>query len=86
MVVNLSPRELTLFWSKLLKRLEPSEQSFLEKCQKMSLLAKTVFHLLFFIKVIQSEVSSLFSRPGLFWLQANAQTHDGTVLALGLPW
>ncbi|XP_053370970.1 zinc finger protein 292b [Clarias gariepinus] len=51
--------ELTLFWSKLLKRLEPSEQSFLEKCQKMSLLAKTVFHLLFFIKVIQSELDKI---------------------------
>ncbi|XP_017306854.1 zinc finger protein 292b [Ictalurus punctatus] len=51
--------ELTLFWSKLLKRLEPSEQSFLEKCQKMSQLAKTVFHLLFFIKVIQSELDKI---------------------------
>ncbi|KAF7694547.1 hypothetical protein HF521_008300 [Silurus meridionalis] len=51
--------ELTLFWSKLLKRLEPSEQSFLEKCQKMSLLTKTVFHLLFFIKVIQSELDKI---------------------------
>ncbi|XP_062857823.1 zinc finger protein 292b [Trichomycterus rosablanca] len=48
--------ELTLFWSKLLKRLESSEQSFLERCQKMSVLAKTVVHLLFFIKVIQSEL------------------------------
>lgn len=62
-MIILSPRELTLFWSKLLKRLETSEQSFLEKCQKMSLLAKTVFHLLFFIKVIQSEVSSSSSQP-----------------------
>ncbi|KAB5517027.1 hypothetical protein PHYPO_G00184770 [Pangasianodon hypophthalmus] len=51
--------ELTLFWSKLLKRLESSEQNFLEKCQKMSLLAKTVFHLLFFIKVIQSELDKI---------------------------
>ncbi|XP_036438404.1 zinc finger protein 292b [Colossoma macropomum] len=47
--------ELTLFWSKLLKRLEPSEQGFLERCRQMSRLAKTVFHLLFFIRVIQSE-------------------------------
>ncbi|XP_076872779.1 zinc finger protein 292b [Brachyhypopomus gauderio] len=51
--------ELTLFWSKLLKRLEPSEQGFLERCRQMSRLAKTVFHLLFFIKVIQSELDKI---------------------------
>lgn len=50
-------RELTLFWSKLLKRLEPSEQAFLNRCRQMSLLSKTVYHILFLIKVIQSEVS-----------------------------
>lgn len=81
-MINLSPRELTLFWSKLLKRLEPSEQSFLEKCQKMSLLAKTVFHLLFFIKVIQSEVSSWSSQPGLPLLKAHG--HESTVTAVRL--
>uniref|UniRef100_A0A3Q1GLC4 Zinc finger protein 292b n=1 Tax=Acanthochromis polyacanthus TaxID=80966 RepID=A0A3Q1GLC4_9TELE len=48
--------ELTLFWSKLLKRLEPSEQAFLDRCRRMSLLAKTVYHILFLIKVIQSEI------------------------------
>uniref|UniRef100_A0A672NV42 Zinc finger protein 292-like n=1 Tax=Sinocyclocheilus grahami TaxID=75366 RepID=A0A672NV42_SINGR len=52
--------ELTLFWGKLLKRLESSEQGFLDRCRQMSFLSKTVFHLLFFIKVIQSEVSLLF--------------------------
>lgn len=52
-------RELTLFWSKLLKRLEPSEQAFLDRCRQMSLLSKTVYHILFLIKVIQSEVSKL---------------------------
>lgn len=52
-----SGRELTLFWGKLLKRLEPSDQGFLDRCRQMSFLSKTVFHLLFFIKVIQSEVS-----------------------------
>ncbi|XP_028858501.1 zinc finger protein 292b [Denticeps clupeoides] len=51
--------ELTLFWSKLLKRLEPSEQLFLDRCRQMSRVAKTVFHLLFFIKVIQSEVDQV---------------------------
>ncbi|XP_041661169.1 zinc finger protein 292b [Cheilinus undulatus] len=51
--------ELTLFWSKLLKRLEPSEQGFLDKCRQMSLLSKTVYHILFLIKVIQSELDSV---------------------------
>uniref|UniRef100_A0A8C5ENW4 C2H2-type domain-containing protein n=1 Tax=Gouania willdenowi TaxID=441366 RepID=A0A8C5ENW4_GOUWI len=51
--------ELTLFWSKLMKRLEPSEQAFLDKCRQMSLLSKTVFHILFLIKVIQSEVDNV---------------------------
>ncbi|XP_039980946.1 zinc finger protein 292b isoform X1 [Xiphias gladius] len=50
--------ELTLFWSKLLKRLEPSEQAFLDRCRQMSLLSKTVYHILFLIKVIQSEIDS----------------------------
>ena len=48
-----------MFWSKLLKRLESSEQDFLDRCRKMSMLSKTVFHILFLIKVVQSEVSQL---------------------------
>uniref|UniRef100_A0A8C4DTH9 Zinc finger protein 292b n=1 Tax=Dicentrarchus labrax TaxID=13489 RepID=A0A8C4DTH9_DICLA len=51
--------ELTLCWSKLLKRLEPSEQAFLDRCRQMSLLSKTVYHILFLIKVIQSEIDSV---------------------------
>ncbi|XP_041951217.1 zinc finger protein 292b [Alosa sapidissima] len=51
--------ELTLFWSKLLKRLEASDQGFLDRCRQMSKLSKTVFHILFFIKVIQSEVDAV---------------------------
>ncbi|TNN39619.1 Zinc finger protein 292 [Liparis tanakae] len=51
--------ELTLFWSKLLKRLEPSEQAFLDRCRQMSLLSKTVYHIVFLIKVIQSEMDSV---------------------------
>ncbi|XP_034017558.1 zinc finger protein 292b [Thalassophryne amazonica] len=51
--------ELTLFWSKLLKRLEPSEQAFLSRCRQMSLLSKTVYHNLFLIRVIQSEIDSI---------------------------
>ena len=60
---NFFSRELTLFWSKLLKRLESDEKTFLDKCCQMSLLSKTVYHILFFIKVIQSEVSHLFNSP-----------------------
>lgn len=45
-----------MFWSKLLKRLEPLEQAFLDQCRQMSLLSKTVYHILFLIKVVQSEV------------------------------
>ncbi|KAJ8008915.1 hypothetical protein DPEC_G00083380 [Dallia pectoralis] len=51
--------ELTLFWSKLLKRLESSEEMFLDRCCQMSLLSKTVFHILCLIKVIQSEVDTV---------------------------
>ncbi|XP_067272695.1 zinc finger protein 292b [Pseudorasbora parva] len=51
--------ELTLFWGKLLKRLEPSDQAFLDRCRQMAFLSKTVFHLLFFIKVIQSEMDKV---------------------------
>ncbi|XP_036840779.1 zinc finger protein 292b [Oncorhynchus mykiss] len=51
--------ELTLFWSKLLKRMESSEETFLDRCRQMSLLSTTVFHILFFIKVIQSEVGKV---------------------------
>ncbi|XP_074540799.1 zinc finger protein 292b [Halichoeres trimaculatus] len=51
--------ELTLFWSKLLKRLEPSEQAFLDRCRQMSLMSKTVYHILFLIKVIQSEMDTV---------------------------
>ncbi|KAG9347405.1 hypothetical protein JZ751_004972 [Albula glossodonta] len=63
--------ELTLFWSKLLKRLESSAQAFLDRCRQMSLLSKTVYHILFLIKVIQSEptvdsyyaVETLYNEP-----------------------
>ncbi|XP_015246113.1 PREDICTED: zinc finger protein 292-like [Cyprinodon variegatus] len=50
--------ELTLFWSKLLKRLDPSDQAFLDKCRQMSVLCKSMYHILFLIKVIQSEISN----------------------------
>ncbi|XP_056111893.1 zinc finger protein 292a [Rhinichthys klamathensis goyatoka] len=46
--------ELTLFWSKLLIRLE-SKQAFLEQCRLLACLAVSVYHILLLIKVIQAE-------------------------------
>ncbi|KAL0969553.1 hypothetical protein UPYG_G00229030 [Umbra pygmaea] len=51
--------ELTLFWSKLLMRSEASADSFLEQCRKLVLLSRSVCHILFLIKVIQSEVGEV---------------------------
>ncbi|XP_051724092.1 zinc finger protein 292a isoform X2 [Ctenopharyngodon idella] len=47
--------ELTLFWSKLLIRLE-SKQAFLEQCRLLARLSVSVYHILLLIKVIQAEV------------------------------
>ncbi|KAI2654689.1 Zinc finger protein 292 [Labeo rohita] len=47
--------ELTLFWSKLLIRLE-SKQAFLEQCRLLARLSGSVYHILLLIKVIQAEV------------------------------
>ncbi|XP_072122006.1 zinc finger protein 292b [Mobula birostris] len=47
--------ELTLFWSKLQQRIESSSLTFLECCRQFSMLSKTVYHIFFLIKVIQSE-------------------------------
>ncbi|XP_019367614.1 PREDICTED: zinc finger protein Rlf [Gavialis gangeticus] len=47
--------ELTLFWSKLQKRIDPSLDSFLERCRQFGIIAKTLQHLFFLIRVIQSE-------------------------------
>ncbi|XP_075058838.1 zinc finger protein 292 isoform X2 [Mixophyes fleayi] len=47
--------ELTLFWSKLQRRVDPSIQAYLEICRQLSQLTKTVYHIFFLIKVIQSE-------------------------------
>lgn len=49
-------RELTLFWSKLLMRLESSAETFLGHSKEMALLCRNVCHILFLIKVIQNEV------------------------------
>ncbi|NXH18926.1 ZN292 protein, partial [Bucco capensis] len=48
--------ELTLFWSKLQQRVEPSVQVYLERCRQLSVLTKTVYHIFFLIKVINSEI------------------------------
>ncbi|XP_063299146.1 zinc finger protein 292 [Pelobates fuscus] len=50
--------ELTLFWSKLQRRVDPSIQVYLERCRQLSLLTKTVYHIFFLIKVIQSETEA----------------------------
>uniref|UniRef100_A0A8C7CJ29 C2H2-type domain-containing protein n=1 Tax=Oncorhynchus kisutch TaxID=8019 RepID=A0A8C7CJ29_ONCKI len=51
--------ELTLFWSKLLMRSESSADAFLGQCRKLVLLSRSVCHILFLIKVIQSEVGEV---------------------------
>ncbi|XP_028251376.1 zinc finger protein 292a [Parambassis ranga] len=51
--------ELTLFWSKLLMRLESSADSFLSHSKSMALLCRSVCHILFLIKVIQNEVGEV---------------------------
>ncbi|XP_061479265.1 zinc finger protein 292 isoform X2 [Rhineura floridana] len=50
--------ELTLFWSKLQQRVEPSVHIYLERCRQLSVLTKTVYHIFFLIKVINSEIDS----------------------------
>ncbi|XP_036448920.1 zinc finger protein Rlf [Colossoma macropomum] len=47
--------ELTLLWSKLQRRIDGSLESFLERCLQFGAIAKTVYHLLFLIRVIQTE-------------------------------
>ncbi|KAG9268756.1 zinc finger protein 292-like [Astyanax mexicanus] len=49
--------ELTLFWSKLLIRLE-SAQAFLDQCRLLAQLSGSVYHILLFIKVIQAEAQN----------------------------
>ncbi|XP_074548246.1 zinc finger protein 292a [Halichoeres trimaculatus] len=51
--------ELTLFWSKLLMRLESSADAFLGHSKEMALLCRSVCHVLFLIKVIQNEVGEV---------------------------
>ena len=51
-------RELTLFWSKLQRRIDPSLDTFLERCRQFGVIAKTQQHLFCLIRVIQTEVSN----------------------------
>ncbi|KAK7904942.1 hypothetical protein WMY93_017549 [Mugilogobius chulae] len=51
--------ELTLFWSKLVIRQESSADGFLRRCKDMALLCRSVCHILFLIKVIQSEIGEV---------------------------
>ncbi|XP_041827339.1 zinc finger protein Rlf [Melanotaenia boesemani] len=51
--------ELTLLWSKLQRRLDPSLMSLLERCLQLGAIAKTVQHLLFLVRVIQAEAEDL---------------------------
>lgn len=55
-VSNGKCRELTLLWSKLQRRVDPSLESFLERCLQFGAIAKTAYHLLVLIQVIQTEV------------------------------
>ncbi|RXM95339.1 Zinc finger protein Rlf [Acipenser ruthenus] len=47
--------ELTLFWSKLQRRIDPSLETFLDRCRRFGVIAKTAYHLLFLVRVIQTE-------------------------------
>uniref|UniRef100_A0A8C5GWN7 C2H2-type domain-containing protein n=1 Tax=Gouania willdenowi TaxID=441366 RepID=A0A8C5GWN7_GOUWI len=48
--------DLMLLWSKLQRRLDPSLMSLLERCLQLGAIAKTVLHLLYLVRVIQTEV------------------------------
>ncbi|KAG8546847.1 hypothetical protein GDO81_029723 [Engystomops pustulosus] len=47
--------ELTLFWSKLQRRIDSSLNTFLERCRQFGSIAKTCQHLFFLIKVVHTE-------------------------------
>ncbi|KAM7375956.1 hypothetical protein PAMP_005710 [Pampus punctatissimus] len=51
--------ELTLLWSKLQRRIGPSLMSLLERCLQLGAIAKTVHHLLYLVRVIQTEAEEL---------------------------
>ncbi|KAM9340900.1 zinc finger protein Rlf [Symphorus nematophorus] len=51
--------ELTLLWSKLQRRIDPSLMSLLERCLQLGAIAKTVYHLLYLVRVIQTEAEEM---------------------------
>ncbi|XP_034015334.1 zinc finger protein Rlf [Thalassophryne amazonica] len=51
--------ELTLLWSKLQRRIDPSLESLLERCLQLGAIAKIVDHLLFLVRIIQAEAREL---------------------------
>uniref|UniRef100_A0A671TWA8 RLF zinc finger n=1 Tax=Sparus aurata TaxID=8175 RepID=A0A671TWA8_SPAAU len=51
--------ELTLLWSKLQRRIDPSLMSLLERCLQLGAIAKTVYHLLSLVRVIQTEAEEI---------------------------
>ncbi|XP_074977337.1 zinc finger protein Rlf isoform X6 [Caretta caretta] len=65
--------ELTLFWSKLQRRIDPSLDSFLERCRQFGIIAKTLQHLFFLIRVIQSELNGVGPRCILYTDVQNVQ-------------
>lgn len=62
-----SVRELTLLWSKLQRRIDVSLESFIERCLQFAAIARTIYHLLFLIRVIQTEVNRSVSSL-IIWL------------------
>uniref|UniRef100_A0A8C6S7S1 Rearranged L-myc fusion n=1 Tax=Neogobius melanostomus TaxID=47308 RepID=A0A8C6S7S1_9GOBI len=67
--------DLILLWSKLQRKLDPTLQSFLDRCLQLGAIAKTVHHLLYLVRVIQTEVEDL----------GVAQSVELCVKALQLP-
>ncbi|KAF3844950.1 hypothetical protein F7725_008113 [Dissostichus mawsoni] len=51
--------ELTLLWSKLQRRIDPSLMSLLERCLQLGAIAKTVLHLLCLVRIIQTETQEI---------------------------
>lgn len=51
--------ELTLLWSKLQRRIDPSLMSLLERCLQLGAIAKTAHHLLCLVRIIQTETEEM---------------------------
>ncbi|XP_034087611.1 zinc finger protein Rlf [Gymnodraco acuticeps] len=51
--------ELTLLWSKLQRRIDPSLMSLVERCLQLGAIAKTVLHLLCLVRIIQTETQEM---------------------------